>query len=113
MSRGPTRPAPSIKIDGAWRPRGKGPHDDREVRMAYALCHTPTLTKLLSGVDFTELRVTKLAEVYRVMVKGKRGKRYLVSFFYGGTIVEALMSALTHLDTGYAHWKDDAYPPKT
>lgn len=104
--------SPPIEIASQWRRNGKGPHDDVEVRVAYALCHVPVMTRMLDGVEFSEFRVTALAEGYRVMVKGTRGKHALVSFYYGDTFRDVLACALTHLDTGRAYWVLDDYPVK-
>ncbi len=91
---------------------GRGPHDDIEVRVAYILNHAPALTSWVSDVVLKEFRVSVLKDGYRVMVKGKRRKEHVVAFFNADTWSQVLATATTSLDTHYAVWHRDMYPPK-
>ena len=104
--------APSIKIDGEWRPQGKGPHDDVEVRVAYSLRHGETLCRFLSGVELTQLTFFKKPEGWLLMLKGTRGKKKLVAFLMAFTFADALVMAATTMDTGKVPWGPDNPPPK-
>ena len=105
--------APSTKVDSQWRPPGKGPHDDIEVRLAYGLIHMPVLTDFLAGITLKEIRVTAVEGGWRVMLKGKRGKEHKVAFFAADTLRGALMEAVTTVDINYTEWHPDRFPPKT
>lgn len=103
---------PPIKIGGEFRGRGKGPHDDVEVRVAYALIHAPTLASFLSNVELREFRINQVDDGWRLMLKGKRGREHQVAFFYAENWRDLVTLAVTSLDTGRVDWYHDRYPPK-
>lgn len=107
----PERRPPS-RDAGGWRRRGQGPHDDVEVRVAYALVNAECLARFLDGVTLQEFRVTAMAEDYRVMLKGVRGGKPVVCFLYEATWRDALRLGVTMLDTGRVYWEPDDYPLK-
>lgn len=109
----PSAGEPSIEIEGEFRPQGKGPHDDVEVRVAYSLVHAATLTWFMEQVELLELRVSVLEDGYRVMLKGTRKGKHLVAFFRAASWREAITLAATSVDCGYVTWWPDQYPPKT
>lgn len=98
---------PLIKISGEWRPQGKGPHDDVEVRVAYGMFHIPTLLQFIDGVSLTEIRLQPITGGWRGMIKGTRGKEKLVAWFYGASLHEVLVLLVTSADTGYVDWGPD------
>ncbi len=102
---------PPITIGGQWRPGGKGPHDDIEVRVAYGIFNTPVLTQMLGGVELSQLRVTKVDYGWLIMLKGVRRGRYLVAFFSAPTMRDVFVLMTTCVDIGYVTWKDDDHPP--
>lgn len=104
---------PPIKIGGEWRPRGKGPHDDVEVRVAYTIFHTDVLSSFLYGVDVSELRITNLGDVWRLMLKGDRKRQPVIAFFYAETWQGLFTLMATSLDSGAATFYQDIYPPKS
>jgi len=103
---------PPSKDGRPWRPPGKGPHDDREVRLAYGLVHLPAVAHFLDGVELQEMRLTLVEEGYRVMLKGKRGNQPKVAFLYANSWKDALILVATTLDSGHSVWWDDKYPPR-
>ena len=103
---------PPIKIGGEWRPQGKGPHDDVEVRVAYALVHVPVLAKFLSDVDLREFRISSADGGWRLMLKGTRRDKHVVAFFHADSWKDLITLCATTLDTGAATWYPDLYPPK-
>lgn len=113
MGIGIKRDGPPFKNGGTWRTQGKGPHDDVEQRVAYGLFHTPTVARFLDGVDIRELRVTFIGDEWRLMLKGRRGTRHLVCFFYAPGWREAYTLMVTSLDSGHVVWQPDRYPPRT
>ncbi len=102
---------PPIKIGGEWRPNGKGPHLDVEVRVAYAILHAQTLTQYLDGVTLTQLRVTPKRDHVLVMLKGTRKGKPLVAWFGQPTWREALTLVATCMDSGHVEWRIDEPPP--
>lgn len=90
---------------------GKGPHDDVEVRVAYALLHAEALAFFLSGVRLTELRLMVRDHVHLVMLKGTRKGKKLIAFVPGNTWRDALTCCATSLDTNAVPWRDDKPPP--
>lgn len=104
--------SPPIKIGGEWRTRGRGPHDDLEVRVAYSLRHGETLCGFLAGVELTQLTFFKKPEGWLIMLKGKRGRDKRVAFLNAFTFEGALVLAATAMDSGDIPWKKDNPPPK-
>lgn len=104
-------PEPQTKVSGTWRTPGKGPHDDVEVRVAYGLVHAPATALFLEGVELREFRITSTAEGARIMLKAKRGKMHVVAFFNADSWRDAIVLALTSLDSQHVVWKPDQWPP--
>lgn len=101
---------PSIKIDGEWRPPGKGPHDDVEVRVAYSFLHAPALARFLSGVDMDAMWLMAEEGGWRLTIKGKRGERPVVAYFHATSFRNVVTLAATSLDTDRAKWWPDDNP---
>lgn len=101
---------PSIKIDGEWKPVGKGPSDDLEVRVAYSFLHAPTLAGFLSGVALTAVWMTVEPGGWRLTMKGVRGKRPVVAYFHATRFRDVIVAAATTLDTASATWWADDHP---
>ncbi len=99
-----------IKIGDEWMPKGKGPHDDIEVRVAYGLFQTPDLVGDLASVDLQEMRLSVNRGEWRLLLKGVRRKRYVIAYFYAPTWREVLTEMVTMADTGYIPWQDDEVP---
>lgn len=104
-------PSP-FKNGGQWRTQGKGPHDDLEVRVAYALVNAETIARFLDGVLLQEFRLTALELGYRVMLKGMRGGKPVVAYFYEEAWRDVVRLAVTSLDTARATWTPDIHPLK-
>lgn len=107
----PVYGAPAIKIAGEWRTQGQGPHDDVEVRVAYALRHGEVLCSFLAGVELTQLTLFKQEDGWLLMLKGERGKKKLVAFLNATTYSDALVMAATTMDTNRTPWRPDRPPP--
>lgn len=103
---------PPFKNGREYRRRGKGPHDDVEVRVAYALNNAETLARFLDGVNLQEFRVTAMELGYRVMLKGRRGPNPVVAYFHEETWRAAVRFAMSMLDTARTNWEPDDYPLK-
>lgn len=101
---------PSIKIEGEWRPAGKGPHDDVEVRVAYSFMHAPTLARFLSGVDLDAMWIMAEETGWRLTMKGKRNGTPLVAYFHATSFRDVITTAATTLDTGRVKWWPDDNP---
>jgi len=106
------RPEQLSKLSGTWRTRGKGPHDDPEVRLGYGLKHAPANARYKSDVHLREIRVTEVEDGWRVMFKGDRGKRPVIAYVFAETYAIAVVLAVTSLDIGILAWYHDDYPPK-
>lgn len=104
---------PPIKIGGEWRPMGKGPHDDVEVRVAYSLVHAPTLAKFLSDVDLQAMWLTIETGGWRLTLKGRRRGKPVVAYFHERNFRDVVTLASTTLDCGRATWWEDGHPVKT
>lgn len=103
---------PRSKLPGTWRPAGKGPHDDVEVRFGYAIKHAPTSVAVMHGVTLREVRATEVDGGWRLMFKGNRKGKPVVAYIYHDSYLEALVLAFTTLDVGLLVWHHDDYPPK-
>jgi hypothetical protein len=97
---------------GEWRRTGKGPHDDLEVRVGYALTNVPVMAFMLDDVTIREVRLTEVEDGWRLMLKGDRSGKPVVAYTYGDTYRDTMVAGLTMLDTGKAYWDHDEYPPK-
>lgn len=107
-----TERQPRTKVPGNWRPPGKGPHDDPEVRLGYRMKHAPANTRHRAGVHLREFRLTEVEGGWRAMVKGDRGNEPVVCYIFAETYATALIICITSLDINYVTWHHDAYPPK-
>lgn len=101
---------PAIKIAGEWRPPGKGPNDDIEVRVAYSFLHAPALARFLSGVDLTAVWATVEETGWRLTLKGVRGKHPVVAYIHQTTFRDVIVAAATSLDTNNLKWWPDDHP---
>lgn len=104
--------AQSIKIDGAWRTEGKGPHDDIEVRVAYSFLHGPTLVAFLQGVELEAVWLTIERTGWRMTFKGARAGKHLAAYLHGDSFSEVVTLAATTLDLGKLVWWPDDHPVK-
>lgn len=107
----PVAGEPPIKIGGEWRPPGKGPHDDLEVRVAYALRHGDKLAEFLAGLELTQMTLFKQEDGWLVMLKGKRPGAKRVAFMQARTFADGLVWAATALDTNRVPWRVDKPRP--
>lgn len=103
---------PRTKVPGTWRTPGKGPHDDLELRVGYGLSHMQVTAAKTGRIYLREFRITEVEDGWLAMVKGDRGKKALVAYFFAETYRGALVSAITSLDTGTAPYRADSYPPR-
>lgn len=110
MGRGQER-APTSKDGSRWRRNGKGPHTDVEVRVAYSFIHAPTLAWTLDAVELTHFSMIKKSDGWLAMLKGERPKMTVVAFIHGPTYREALVEAVTMLDSGHVPWAESKPPP--
>lgn len=102
---------PLSKLTGKWRRPGKGPHTDVEVRVAYAFVHAPHLAWLMDDVELTHFSMIKKKDGWLVMLKGERPKMTVVAFIHGKTYREAMVTAVTTLDSGHVPWAESKPPP--
>lgn len=91
---------------------GKGPHDDREVRLGYGLKSAEALVALMAGVRLREVRFTEVEDGWRAMFKGDLKGKPVVAYAYHDTYAAVLMFSITSLDLGRLSWHHDEYPPK-
>lgn len=82
-----------------------------EVRVAYGLFHLPITSFMLADITLQGMYLSRVGTEWRLMLKGTRGKRYLVAFFYGPSWTEVLTLAITSIDSGHVDWTDDSHPP--
>lgn len=107
----PITDRPTSKDVGEWDPPGKGPNSKPEVRMAYGFTHLHTLLYRRDGITLQELRISWIGDIWRMMLKGIRGRRHIVAYFYADEWRDLLMVAVTSVDSGYASWDLDDHPP--
>lgn len=98
---------PPIKIGGNFRSRGKGPHTDVEVRVAYSLLQAETLAFMLDGVRLTHLCIMPRTDDYLIMLKGTRKGKKKIAFLDAPTFRDVVVLAATSLDSGHIPWRDD------
>lgn len=106
-----TNVEPPIKIGGRWRPAGKGPHDDVEIRVAYSFIHLPNAVFLLDGVSLTDFSLMKREDGWLVMLKGTRRGVKKIAWLHAKTWKEAVTLAATATDSQHTPWADPK-PPK-
>lgn len=104
--------SPAMNIASRWRPSGQGPNPDLEVRIGYAVRHIEAHAAWKHQVHIRELRVTEVEDGWRLMFKGDRDGKPVVSYIYNDTYLSALTLGLTTLDLGQCSWEYDKYPPK-
>lgn len=107
----PEAPRPPIKIGREWRPNGRGPHDDLEVRVAYSLRQGEALCWFLAGLELTQMSIFKQEDGWLVMLKGERPGAKRVAFLNASTFEGALVLAATAMDSGNVPWKLDTPRP--
>ena len=103
--------APSIKIEGEWMPAGQGPGVTLEDRVAYSFINAPANSLKLSNVDLTHFSMIRKRDGWLVMLKGERPRMTVVAFLHGATYREALVLAVTCLDSGHVPWRESKPPP--
>lgn len=104
---------PPIKIGGEWRPPGKGPHDDVEVRVCYSFLHAPTLAKFLSNVDLQAMWLMVEDGGWRLTLKGRRRGKPVVAYFHERNLRDVVTLAATTLDCARVTWWEDPRPLST
>lgn len=112
MAAKPDQGQPGTNVSGEFRPQGKGPHDDVEVRVGYGLVHVPHLGAFLCNVHIREFRLTEVEDGWRGMFKGDRAGKPVVAYVFQTTYKDALVLAITSMDLGQLSWTHDQYPPK-
>ena len=76
------------------------------------MAHLPAVTEWLDGVRVTELRMTAVADGWRVMLKGYQRDRPVVAFVYADAWRDALTLVATTADSGHLTWFPDRFPAK-
>jgi len=102
---------PLSKLTGKWRPPGQGPTMGLEERVAYGLVNAPAKARWLSNVDLTHLSFIRKKDGWLVMLKGERPRMTVVAFIHGETFRQAMVSAITMLDSGHVPWRESKPPP--
>ncbi len=102
---------PPNKFAGKWRSSGQGPTPDLEERVAYGLVHAPAKVEKSSNVDLTHFSFIKKKDGWLVMLKGERPRMTVVAFLHGNSFREALVTAVTALDSGHVPWQESKPPP--
>lgn len=102
---------PPTRVGGDWRSPGQGPFPDLEVRVAYGFVHAPAKALKGSNVELTHFSMIKKSDGWLVMLKGERPRMTVVAFLHGETYREALVTAVTALDSGHVPWKESKPPP--
>jgi len=63
------------------------------------------------GIILQELRISWIGDIWRMMLKGMRGRKHIISFFYADEWKDLLVVTVTSVDSGYASWAKDEHPP--
>ncbi len=92
-------------------PEGRGPEGNVEVRTAYGLVNAPATAQWTSNVDLTHFSFIKKSDGWLVMLKGERPRMTVVAFLHGETFRDALVLAVTCLDSGHVPWHESKPPP--
>lgn len=95
---------PPIEIAGTWRNRGRGPHDDVEVRVAYGLLHLDTVVHFLHGIELTAFALWKKEDEWVVMLKGQGPRKPMIAWLHAPTFKDALVMAATACDSSHVDW---------
>ncbi len=103
--------APSNKFEGEWRRPGQGPSTDLEERVAYAFCNAPASAEKLANVELTHFSMIRKSDGWLVMLKGERPRMTVVAFLHGQTYREAVVLAVTALDSNHVPWQESKPPP--
>lgn len=101
---------PTSKDDNRWRKQGKGPHDDLEVRVAYALVHIPTLLRFLADITLTAFWITAEEGGWRLTIKGIRRKKPVVAYLHVEAFRDLMGAAATSADSNTLRWWPDKHP---
>lgn len=103
----------ATKVTGEWRPDGKGPHDDVEVRVAYGLHHLDKVVLFLCGVELTHFSLFKKRDGWLVMLKGVGPRHPMIAWMHAKTFKEALVVVATTCDSSHVDWRiEDPPRPK-
>lgn len=103
---------PSIKIDGELELPTTPVDAHVAVRVARGLGNLHTLCYVQEGVTLQEMRLSYMGTTWRLMLKGKRRQRPVVAYFYADEWWDLLVVTVTSVDSGFADWHADSYPPK-
>lgn len=95
----------ATKVTGEFRPPGKGPHDDADLRVAYGLRHLPTTAAWLDRVELTTLSLFRKEDGWLVMLKGNRGRSRLIAWLHASTWADALVLVATTVDSSHVAWQ--------
>ncbi len=88
-----------------------GPTPDLEVRVAYGLVHAEAKASKQSNVELTHFSFIKKPDGWLVMLKGERPRMTVVAFIHEATFREALVAAVTALDSNHVPWQESKPPP--
>lgn len=102
---------PPIKIGGPWQRRGQGPSPNLEERVSYGFINAPEKALKLANVELTHFSMIKKTDGWLVMLKGERPRMRVVAFIHGPTYREALVTAVTMLDSNHVPWRESKPPP--
>jgi len=102
---------PTTQVDGAWQKPGQGPSTNLEARVTYSFINAPEKAEKLSNVALTHFSMIKKKDGWLVMLKGERPRMTVVAFLHGPTYREALVIAVTCLDSGHVPWQESKPPP--
>lgn len=103
--------SPLSKLTGKWKSLGQGPTPDLEARVAYSLVHAPATAQWTANVELTHFSFIKKPDGWLVMLKGERPRMTVVAFLHGETFLEAMVTAVTALDSGHVPWNESKPPP--
>lgn len=62
-------------------------------------------------MEMLELRISKLDNEWRLIVKGRRRGENLIAFLYGGSPWELIKDLAIGLKYHHMRWKEDRYTP--
>lgn len=109
----PLTGTPSIKIDGELELPVTPVDAHVAVRVAKGLGNLHTVCYIHAGVTLQELRISWIGTTWRLMLKGKKGRRHMAAYFYALEWWDLLTLAVTAVDSSHVDWAEDLYPPRT
>lgn len=99
------------KLAEEWLPSGKGPYGDLEMRVAYGLANAPATARNTANVELTHFSLILKTDGWLVMLKGERPRMTVVAFLHAKTYRDAIVLAVTALDSGHVPWRESKPPP--